>query len=67
MKPGGHGAFGTSARRKLLAWGHKAYMKMDTSGDQLDFGHRWPKDYLAETIENFPAPRTLCQQMRWAF
>lgn len=69
LKPGGkmihlelsrpHGGF--------LSWGHRTYMKtvLPLIG-WLNFGNRWPKDYLAKTIENFPEASTLCQQMRWA-
>ena len=51
----------------LLSWGHKTYLKfiLPLIG-KANFGQRWPKDYLSQTIENFPAPKTLCQQMRWA-
>jgi len=51
----------------FLSWGHKTYLKfiLPIIG-RVNFGQRWPKNYLAETIEKFPAPTSLCQQMRWA-
>lgn len=51
----------------LLSWGHRAYLKtvLPMIG-WLNFGDRWPKDYLAKTIQNFPEPHLMCQQMRWA-
>lgn len=51
----------------LLQWGHKAYLNtlLPIIG-WLNFGHRWPKNYLAQTIENFPEAKKMCQQIRWA-
>ncbi|MCG3203546.1 MAG: Ubiquinone/menaquinone biosynthesis C-methyltransferase UbiE [Elusimicrobia bacterium] len=51
----------------FLSWGHKAYLKfiLPLIG-RANFGERWPKDYLSTTIEKFPEPKILCQQMRWA-
>lgn len=69
LKPGGQMVHLELSRPPggLFAWGHKAYMKMILPIiGWINFGDRWPKDYLDKTIENFPAPRTLCQQMRWA-
>jgi demethylmenaquinone methyltransferase/2-methoxy-6-polyprenyl-1,4-benzoquinol methylase len=50
-----------------LSWGHKTYLKyvLPIIG-RVSFGERWPKDYLSTTIANFPEPKKLCQQMRWA-
>lgn len=51
----------------ILSWGHRAYLNtiLPVIG-YLNFGSRWPKDYLAATIENFPEPWSICRQMRWA-
>jgi demethylmenaquinone methyltransferase/2-methoxy-6-polyprenyl-1,4-benzoquinol methylase len=51
----------------FLSWGHKTYLKfvLPLIG-RANFGGRWPKDYLSKTIEKFPEPKLLCQQMRWA-
>jgi demethylmenaquinone methyltransferase/2-methoxy-6-polyprenyl-1,4-benzoquinol methylase len=51
----------------FLSWGHKAYLKtvLPLIG-RVSFGSRWPSGYLEKTIENFPEPRVICQQMRWA-
>ena len=51
----------------FLSWGHRAYLKtvLPLIG-WLNFGGRWPKGYLEETIRNFPEPKSLCQKMRWA-
>lgn len=57
----------TRPPRGLLSWGHKTYLKtvLPVIG-WLNFGNRWPKDYLAETISKFPEAKRICQQMRWA-
>lgn len=69
MKPGGHMVHIELSRPPggLLSWGHKTYLKtvLPIIG-WLNFGQRWPKNYLAQTIEKFPEPYALCQQMRWA-
>ena len=51
----------------FLSWGHKTYLKfiLPIIG-RANFGGRWPKNYLSETIEKFPTPQALCQHMRWA-
>jgi demethylmenaquinone methyltransferase/2-methoxy-6-polyprenyl-1,4-benzoquinol methylase len=69
LKPGGHMVHLELSRppRGFLSWSHKTYLKtvLPMIG-WLNFGQRWPKDYLANTIEKFPEPPVLCQQMRWA-
>ncbi len=52
---------------RFLSWGHQKYMKyiLPIIG-WANFRSRWPKDYLSKTIEKFPVPSVLCQQMRWA-
>ncbi len=69
LKPGGQMVHLELSRppNGFLAWGHKTYIKfiLPLIG-KASFGERWPKDYLSATIEKFPAPTTLCQQMRWA-
>lgn len=51
----------------MLLWGYKTYMStILPSLGWVVFGKRWPKNYLNKTIENLPAPRTLCQWMRWS-
>lgn len=51
----------------FLSWGHKAYLRtfLPIIG-RVSFGKRWPSGYLEKTIENFPEPKNICQQMRWA-
>jgi len=69
LKPGGQMVHLELCRppQGFLSWGHRAYMKMVLPViGWLNFGERWPKDYLAKTIEKFPPARTVCQQMRWA-
>jgi demethylmenaquinone methyltransferase/2-methoxy-6-polyprenyl-1,4-benzoquinol methylase len=57
----------TRPPKGFLSWGHDTYIKfvLPLMG-WLNFGQRWPKDYLEKTIKNFPEPKILCQQMRWA-
>lgn len=57
----------TRPPQRFLAMGHKAYLRwvLPFIG-RVNFGERWPKDYLERTIENFPDPRNVGQQMRWA-
>ena len=74
LKPGGHMVHLelSPARRGGCRWPGdiKAYMNDGASGDRLDqsfLASRWPSKIIwPKPIENFPAPRTLCQQMRWA-
>ncbi len=56
----------TQPLKGVMHWGYKAYMTaiLPSIGYAM-FGSRWPKNYLKQTIENFPAPLTLCQWMRW--
>ena len=69
LKPGSQMAHLELLRppRGVMAWGHRAYMKtiLPVIG-WLNFGNRWPGHYLESTIEKFPEPSTMCQQMRWA-
>lgn len=69
LKPGGQMVHLELSRPPsgILSWGHKTYMKfvLPLIG-RVNFGGRWPKDYLSKTIEKFPEPKLLCQQMRWA-
>ena len=50
-----------------MLWGYRAYMKtiLPSIGWAM-FGPRWPKNYLNQTIKNFPPARTLCQWIRWS-
>lgn len=52
---------------QVLSWGHRAYLKtvLPLIG-RVSFGQRWPSGYLEKTIEKFPEPRVICQNMRWA-
>ena len=69
LKPGGSMVHLELVRppKGLLSWGHRAYIHaiLPIIG-WLNFGERWPKNYLAGTIERFPEPRQICQQFRWA-
>jgi len=57
----------TRPRKRILSIGHRAYLKwiLPLIG-RMNFGNRWPKDYLERTIESFPEPKVVAQQMRWA-
>lgn len=57
----------TQPPRGVMQWGYWAYMKtaLPAIGWAM-FGSRWPKDYLKQTIQNFPPAVTLCQWMRWS-
>ena len=57
----------TRPRKKILSVGHRAYLRwvLPMIG-RLSFGERWPKDYLERTIQAFPEPKNVAQQMRWA-
>jgi demethylmenaquinone methyltransferase/2-methoxy-6-polyprenyl-1,4-benzoquinol methylase len=69
LRPGGHMVHLelSRPRKGVLSWGHRTYLKtlLPIIG-WLNFGERWPENYLSSTIEKFPEPETLCQQMRWA-
>ncbi len=69
LKPGGQMVHLelTKPENAALAWGHKAYLNvaLPLIGRTV-FGNRWPKDYLAETIANFPSSQNICQLIRWA-
>jgi demethylmenaquinone methyltransferase / 2-methoxy-6-polyprenyl-1,4-benzoquinol methylase len=69
LKPGGQMVHLELTRppQKLLSMGHRAYLRwiLPLIG-RVNFGERWPKDYLERTIEKFPDPRNVGQQMRWA-
>ncbi|MFN0118725.1 MAG: ubiquinone/menaquinone biosynthesis methyltransferase [Elusimicrobiota bacterium] len=68
-KPGGKMVHLELSRppNNFLAWGHKTYLKtvLPLVG-WLNFGERWPKDYLEKTIYSFPEPQQMCQYIRWA-
>lgn len=68
LKPGGqivHLEL-TQPLKGPMLWGYRAYMKtiLPSIGWAM-FGSRWPKNYLNQTIQNFPPARTLCQWIRW--
>jgi demethylmenaquinone methyltransferase / 2-methoxy-6-polyprenyl-1,4-benzoquinol methylase len=69
LRAGGHMVHLELTRppQRLMAMGHKAYLRwiLPVIG-RVNFGERWPKDYLEKTIEKFPDPRNVGQQMRWA-
>jgi demethylmenaquinone methyltransferase/2-methoxy-6-polyprenyl-1,4-benzoquinol methylase len=69
LRPGGQMVHLELTRppQRLMALGHRAYLRwiLPIIG-WANFGERWPKDYLERTIEKFPDPRNVGQQMRWA-
>ena len=69
LKPGGRMVHLelTRPQNSVLAWGHKTYLGyvLPVIGRSV-FGNRWPKEYLARTIEKFPSPDSVCQMIRWA-
>jgi demethylmenaquinone methyltransferase / 2-methoxy-6-polyprenyl-1,4-benzoquinol methylase len=69
LKPGGKMVHLELTRppNPVLAWGHKTYLELvlPLIGRAV-FKDRWPKDYLSKTIEEFPAPDEVCQQIHWA-
>ncbi len=57
----------TRPRIPLLSAGHRAYLRWVLPAlGRLSFGERWPNDYLKGSIERFPEPKAVAQQMRWA-
>jgi demethylmenaquinone methyltransferase/2-methoxy-6-polyprenyl-1,4-benzoquinol methylase len=56
----------TQPPKGIMQIGYWAYIKtvLPSIGWAM-FGSRWPKNYLKQTIENFPPALTLCQWMRW--
>lgn len=69
LRPGGHMVHLELTRppQRLLSFGHRAYLRwvLPVLG-RVNFGDRWPKDYLEKTISQFPDPLNVGQQMRWA-
>ena len=69
LKPGGRMVHLelTQPPKGILNWGHQIYLKsvLPLFG-RACFGARWPKNYLNNTIREFPLPQELCQRMRWA-
>jgi demethylmenaquinone methyltransferase/2-methoxy-6-polyprenyl-1,4-benzoquinol methylase len=68
VKPGGlmvHVEL-TPPPKGTLLWGYEMYMKtVLPSVGWLMFRNRWPRNYLYQSIKEFPLPRTLCQWFRW--
>ena len=57
----------TKPPKGVLYWGHHLYLRSVVPMiGRLMFRGSWPKGYLSSTIQQFPAPKEMCQRIRWA-